>query len=485
MEGKSAAKVGSVVLVALVLFVVLYLALAHLNPNSYSINVRFDDTQGLLRQSVVQMQGVTIGNVKSIELNTSGLPPFKPMVRLSIDNHYHIPVGSRFIIVSGLLIQNPHVEVTPARNSAFLPENSDQVVEGAPSTGPLQSLSPDLQQLVSKINSSFDEMTDKLNKAYFKIDKILDRTDILLANTNGAVKSVRGLVGDPRLKDSLLVSAENLRAVTSDARLRAGQITRDLQKLVASGQGKFDKLSNNVLDLLTKIGNTVDEADTVVAKLTEQVTDPRLQQSLQETAELARTTLARFNQIASDIHQLTGDPQLQNDLKATVANLRSATEQGQQAVSKVNTILDNVAGPSSKIHKLRFPKTELIGNVSEQFGPTHLRVDMDARLGLGSRSLLDLGFYDLGQDTRLNLQAGSRLTNTVVARYGLYASRLGIGLDWYPLPGEGLRADLWDTNHPRLDVRGLFRVNSDASIWIGADSLFRRTIPLIGVQLRN
>jgi phospholipid/cholesterol/gamma-HCH transport system substrate-binding protein len=80
---------------------------------------------------------------------------------------------------------------------------------------------------------------------------------------------------------------------------------------------------------------------------------------------------------------------------------------------------------------------------------------------------------------------GNRLTDTLTARYGLYASKIGAGLDWQAAPGVGFRADLWDTNHPRLDVRGLFGVNSDASIWIGAEGLFRRPVPVIGVQFRH
>ena len=48
-----------------------------------------------------------------------------------------------------------------------------------------------------------------------------------------------------------------------------------------------------------------------------------------------------------------------------------------------------------------------------------------------------------------------------------------------------LRGDLWDTNRLRLDLRSSFRVNNNASIWIGADSIFRRTVPIIGVQLKD
>jgi len=287
------------------------------------------------------------------------------------------------------------------------------------------------------------------------------------------------------LKRNLLSSLENVRLVTQNARDASSQIRRDLDDLLASSKGNFQNLGKKFNDVLDHIDTTIVDADTVVEKLTEQVTDPHLQQSLQETADLARTTLARFNQIASDLHELTGDPELQANLKQTVANLREATDRGQQAIKKVDTILDKVTGIGTGAKAPRLPKVDLVGNVSESLDPTRLRLDVDALVHLNQRDLLDLGLYDLGQDTRLTLQAGNKFSDDLTIRYGIYASKLGVGIDYQPLSLFGLRADLWDTNRPRLDVRGLFRVNRNASLWIGADSLLRTPVPILGVQLNH
>src|SRR5205814_9775024 len=133
-------------------------------------------------------------------------------------------------------------------------------------------------------------------------------------------------------------------------------------------------------DILTRMDTTLDEANTVIKKVTEQVTDPRFQQSLQDTLELTRTTLARFNQIAADVHQLTGDPQLQGNLKATVENLREVTAQGAQATEKLNTILGKLTGVGGQAKRVHLPPIQLMGNVSEQFDPERLRVDLESRI---------------------------------------------------------------------------------------------------------
>ena len=80
---------------------------------------------------------------------------------------------------------------------------------------------------------------------------------------------------------------------------------------------------------------------------------------------------------------------------------------------------------------------------------------MDARVPIGKRNLLDLGLFDLGEDTRLNLQAGSRMSDSLLVRYGIHASKLGVGLEYGKYPYTGLRMDLYDANHPRLDFKGL------------------------------
>ena len=87
---------------------------------------------------------------------------------------------------------------------------------------------------------------------------------------------------------------------------------------------------------------------------------------------------------------------------------------------------------------------------------------MDARFLFGRRDSVTFGLYDLGQEARLNLQAGNQLTDSLTARYGLYASKLGVGLDYYPSASTQLRADLWDTRRPRLDLRSSFKVNNNA-----------------------
>jgi phospholipid/cholesterol/gamma-HCH transport system substrate-binding protein len=484
MDVKSAGKVGLMVIIAVGLLFSLWSYLAHLRPNSYQVVVTFQDVQGLSKQSTVRMSGFSIGEVTDIKLNTHVMPP-RPTVYLAIDNNYDIPSDADFVIVSGLLITTPQIEVHPkptSTDSNILPKDGTARVQGARAPGALASISPELADTVKNLNSTFTDLNGKINKLYGKLSIVLDHTDKLVSTSTQTVNAVKGVVGDPELKRSLTATLSNFRSVSQDAAVTAKDLSRQLRDFVSSGKGKFDKLSDTAISLSTKLGDTIDDAREVVRKLTEQVSDPRLQQSLQETVELARSTLASVRQITSDVHQITGDPSLPKNISQIVSNLNAASASGKDVMEKLDGVLGKFTKSANKIGKTSLPRVEPLVNVYEDVDPSRFHVDLDARFGVGKRSLIDVGLFDLGHDTRLNLQYGTQFTDDLLLRYGLYAGKIGAGVEYQPTKSFGLRADLYDTNLLRLDVRGLFRVNNNASFWVGEEGIFRSPTPAIGIQ---
>jgi phospholipid/cholesterol/gamma-HCH transport system substrate-binding protein len=487
MDGKALLKVGTFLGVALGLFVGLYLYLGHYQVASYRINVNFKDAMGLVKQSVVRMQGVTIGEVSSIDLNTTqrdangGFPT--PTITLAIQSKYQIPSDSQVRIVSGILITNPIVEITPGKATNAVAQNGTGTLQSIESGGVLAAISPELNQTVKNLNASFGILSKRLENSYTKIDKMLDQANQLLKTGNETMVVAKGMISDPQVKNKLLLTLSNFESTSAEAKVAAKQLRTQFNGILASSSGTLDELKESMLNLFDRLDTTLDDTNAVVKKVTDQVTDPRLQQSLQETVELARTTLARFNQLASDMHQFLGDPQLQGDLKATLTNLKNATAKGEEAVGKVNNLLGKVSdGTASQLLKTKLPKVELLANASQQIDPERFRLDIEARLGFGKKSMANIGLFDLGQDTRLILQGGQYANDNLLFRYGLYASRLGAGVEYSLAPNTQFRADLYDTVRPRLDFRTLFRVNKNASLWLGADSIGRHPSPRIGVQ---
>jgi|SRR5579872_583690 len=491
MKSRSAIWVGAVVLIALSALFGLFIYLSHQDPNTYRVRVRFKDTQGLSKQSVVRLQGVNIGEVSDITLDTSQ-PPFSPVVTIAIKKKFNIPVDSHFAIVSGILINAPQVEVRAGNQDIYIAKNGSAIIAGDPPQSLLNAISPELGGSITELRTTVKTLNSRLNGTFDRLNKTLDHTqpilkhaDEFMVTARDAAGNAKSLVSDPAYKRQFQATLTNFRHVSDDASVTSTQLKNYVTDLTANTKGPLEKLPTRLNDLLGHVDTMLDSADAVVNKLTEQVTDPRFQQSLQETAELARTTLSRFNQIATDLHELTGDPKLQNDLKLTVSNLRATTEKSEQVVDKFNSLLGKFTGATTTHPRIKLPTVDLTTDVSEQLSPTRLRLDVNARFGLGGRNEAYVGLYDVGQDTRLTLQAGNKITDSLTARYGLYASKVGAGLDFQANPTTNLRMDLWDTNKLRLDARSSFRVNNNASIWLGADNLISRPIPIIGVQLKN
>jgi hypothetical protein len=79
----------------------------------------------------------------------------------------------------------------------------------------------------------------------------------------------------------------NFRELSENAKKSSLALTATLHEITEKTKGPLEKLPSKLNDVLSHVDSTLDNADTVVNKLTEQVTDPRFQQSLHETAELA------------------------------------------------------------------------------------------------------------------------------------------------------------------------------------------------------
>jgi len=489
---KSSAKVGAVVLLALVLGFVLYGQLAHLKTNSYTVKLNVPDTQGLSAQSVVRMEGVAVGEVTSVDLD----PNNKPLIYLAIKKKYRIPSNYIFKITSGILITQAQVQIMPpATSNAKPPLNPGPVTyfptdntaeftsrDHAPSSL-LETVDPELHETFTKLNQTFTLISERFSDASDKIAVVLTQTQHLMDTANKIAGSTNNVISDPSLKKNLLATLDNVRMTTETAHKLTISLSKDLDEFKGSSKSTLTDLGGKVNALLGNLDATVDGANAIIKKVTDQVSDPHLQQSLQRTLDLVQATVARFNQIASDIHTLTGDPALQGNLKRTVANLSDASDKMKDGMEKVDQILGKVSDTSHRVPKL--PKIIPIANISEQISPARFRVDLDAWALLGKNSLLDIGIFDLGEDTRFNLQAGNYLSKSFDVRYGVHASKIGAGLDYWAQKGTGIQADLYDTNTPRLDVKALYRVNNIASFWIGGDNLLRTPIPLVGIQLTH
>lgn len=480
MDARASIKVGIAAFVGLGGLLATWAFLAHQDWNTFVIRVQFRDTRGLQLQAPVRMSGVKIGEVKQIELDVRTRTP---IVTLRIENRYRqtIPADSQIVISTGLLVTNPQVEIMPGRSSAVM--LAGHTYRGGEPLSPLAQLAPEMDAVVKRLTATLDAMTPKLSRSMDHVEGILRRTETMVADLQTVTGRARRIASDPQIERTLRGTLRDLEVISGEARRTTVTFSRELQDLMKRNGGRVDELVTGLFDLLQRFTDTVDAARALVVRLAEQVNDPRLQQSLQETLDLTRATMARFNQVAADIHALLGDVEVQSDLKATLASVRETAETGKKVAADVSTLVERLNVPSGG-PRFGIGQPELKIDFGGRGERPHFRSDVTARFPVGRDNAFHLGIYDFAEANRLTAQYETPLTIGRL-RYGLYGGKLGVGLDSTVPPGVDLRLDAWNPNDLRLDARAYFKLNDDFTLWVGSEGLLKRTTPTLGLRLQR
>src|SRR5918995_1175993 len=122
-----------------------------LKPESYRFKVPFDEATQLSTEADVRISGVSVGRVKSIDLNDEGLAA----AELEIDERYApIPDDTRATLRQKTLLGETYVELTPGSEDASpLPENP------LPEGGSLPAAQVSEAVQLDEIFRTFDEPT--------------------------------------------------------------------------------------------------------------------------------------------------------------------------------------------------------------------------------------------------------------------------------------------------------------------------------------
>jgi hypothetical protein len=96
-----------------------------------------------------------------------------------------------------------------------------------------------------------------------------------------------------------------------------------------------------------------------------------------------------------------------------------------------------------------------------------------------------IGLYDAAESNKLNLQLGRDLTSLLSLRYGVYASKPGIGVDYVLSPRVSLRGDLFGLNDPQMDFRVAYGFGQGFNAWAGIERVFQRPMVAFGVGVKK
>jgi hypothetical protein len=96
-----------------------------------------------------------------------------------------------------------------------------------------------------------------------------------------------------------------------------------------------------------------------------------------------------------------------------------------------------------------------------------------------------IGMWDAFESNKLIAQVGRDAGGGLSYRYGIFAAKPGIGVDYRLANGFGLRADLFDMNDPRFDLRARFELGRGLYGWLGVSRMFDDNDPTIGIGVQK
>jgi phospholipid/cholesterol/gamma-HCH transport system substrate-binding protein len=439
MGSNPAIRVGIIVVLALAAFLAVYLFLTgyNLRSRSYDIHVVFKDAKGITPGSQVDMAGVHVGQVDTVGLNYGN----KAVLTLRIGKQFKIPEGSKVQLTQGVLVSQVTVDITPNRSSqTYL--KPEAMVQG---TNPMQlsDLIPQAQQVLSNLTSATD--------------------------------SIKKLVGSKELQTGINDSLANIDLASK--KLAASMSV--VQEALTSQKGNLRLIIANVSDASASLKSLTGTLDSYVKK-------GGVQSNITDTLASAKDAAKHLDHITASLDKVVSDKQFQDDLKQTVHGARTTVEEAQHTLGRIDKTVEGVEGAVKSVGHLN-TKIPIRGtSIDSIIRPTDgkFRVTAYTTIPFKHRAFLELGIYDLGGDNNLILQPGSSLSSDTDVRYGIYASKLGIGLDHAFSPRLYGSVNLYNPQSTELDVQAGYDLSDNWGVLLGADHLFQNSEVTAGVRYR-
>jgi phospholipid/cholesterol/gamma-HCH transport system substrate-binding protein len=461
MRWSAAAGVGVVVVIAAAILVTVYvlLASAGIVGNTYSMPVEFNNAQGVTKGTEVRLAGVKIGEVSGVDVSAGR----RARLMLRIRQKYDVPPDADIRLATSGLLTAPVVEIVPKRRGP-----AEKGVRQGTSAPSLDELIPKGEELITNLSNLSQSMQELIG------DRRL-RNNLQRSTENMAVVTERGKA----IAANLQQASQDGRQIASQFRLTTSRLDRTaamVQETVAENRGKLRQTLVTVNDTLGAVQGLVEQMTVLVA-------DPKVKGSLQNSASNIEQATANLAKLSSNLEKLSSDPKLNEDLRATVSGTRATVEETQRLFARLNKIVGS-GGKAAEGAREQLRQTEFAVDLGQETSPGRPRIDVNAVVPAGPKRFYRVGLYDLGEGNRMNLQVGRPLGANSL-RYGLYASRLGIGLDVGPPSHPRLSADLYGTDEPHLDVAARARLGRGLDLKLGVQSLFGDNAPMIGVTMRK
>ncbi len=480
---KSAAQVGVLTVVAFVLFGAgVYVVGGSLFAQKKDVyTVLMPDAGGLAKGARVLMAGVQVGEVTEVGLDGPQLAKLK----IGLKQGTQVPHSMRALI-SGSLVG--------------LGDTPINLVQDLKSVGQLGDFAPGDTIPGGKAGPLDSILPDGGTELYSQLNETLKAVRVLLQN-NGLQKDVRNVLATTQ--ETMKASQDTLRAFTKIA-LRGDEIVAQNQAQIAaivktaertllSVQGtaeaiekyaKAGHLQKGTDTLMADAHDLAEQSKLLLADIRRTVNDPALNANLRTSADNLTKTTEKL-------------PGLIDNANKVAANVADLTASSKELPGKLGTILDKASGLEDRLGGLVDKFGGVLGKKSKglppfsteldlmrQSDPGYWRTDLNLSFPM-TDGFVTAGLWDAFGRNRINFQKANNLNSSLDYRYGIYAGRPSVGVDYSFAPRLGFRGDLWDFNEPQLDAKLRYELGGGLIGWLGVERFFSHPTFSVGVGIKQ
>lgn len=423
----------------------------------------FQDAGGVLEGTQVLMAGVQVGTVKKVALRTA----HEARMTLELHDDIMVPQGSTAVLPSSLLsLGTSPVSIVPPEGSAP-PLEPGSVLQGN-RPNPLDAILPDSKDTIKELT-----LTLRATRKLMENGKLMDQFQALMKTSNDTISKF-GLVAQQTQSIMASNRVEIDRAIHS-----ASLAMQDVQTSTAMVAKllKDGKLQGQSLALLKSLNATADKASGLVTDIDKFVNDPKLRDPMATSMANVSDMTHTGTKIAKNAEEITANGAIVSKKAIELADKAGLIEDEAREVLKKLGGFFNKPGSKSTPIKIGM-------DLTRQSKPAYWRTDITAQTTMADGTF-NLGIYDAFESNKIIAQLGKPFSSNGDLRYGVYASKPGIGVDYRLTPKLGLRGDLFDINDPRLNLRMQYELRDSVYGWIGMDRIFRQNAPSIGIGVRK
>lgn len=463
----SAVKVGALVVVFVGLLIGAYAVLGRslLGPKPVAYFAEFADAGGVTPGTKVLMAGVKVGTVSEVVL----VGPTKAKLTLALDQGVKVPAGATVLIPGSFLGfgETPIQIVPPEVVTTALLE------PGATLSGrkqkPLENLLPDTGTTIKELNATLVATRRLLEDQDLKgkVEELLATSTKTLARFERVAANVDGLLSDNRL------TIQKAMRAAADTMEELNKGTKMVTALLGDPKWK-----DQAEKMLAQLGATGKKAEDLIVSLNDFVNDPELREPLKRTMENVETMTETGTRVAANTEEMTKNGATLSKKAIELAD--HANEIAAEAKVVVKKIQDFFQKVPSNVNIQPSYQMDVTRDLKDNRWRSDLTVSAPVK---GGR--VYAGLWDAFEGNRVTLQLGKPFGEGNEFRYGIFASKPGLGVDYRLAPKTFLRGDLFDINDPRLDLRVRYEFSKDYVGWVGVNRLFDSNSIALGVGVRR